>query len=719
MKPLYRILFCMMCLIPELAGGAPVATTAGNNLTAYNPNNIGSINNNQWNSLMNGRTGTGSGPVADFGNCNALILRCAQPKCASGGCTSMDVTIPIVNGCVMDNTTCKQYGNDLVQSIAAQIVANSNAKSSQAAQNAAAAAAAQSSQQIAQMQQQMQQQMNMQMQQMQQQMQMQNQETVAQLQAALEEQKQIAAAAQQHQINNTQNTTSATTNGLTAAQEEAAMRGIDSDILVREQISGEIMSKLENAETALKTLRDTMKDTFTYAGCDSNGDNCTGPKRVKVFKQKAMGFFDPYNDVLDELYDALITAQAVGVDITDIYMMLNGSCNVWGEYLCSDLKTPIFMFIPNTPISMFRPNTSTYDTSNCVDGRSKPSTTTRGGAACVPGHVIGVEDNPACTLNRTLADMEEVQNTWLDAEKGNSGTIRIGCASSALENSAFFRNRKKQASVDIEILERIIEQDAPSSSEEEKFSYCYVGDNDRDTLEKYTSLKKLPKEVCATKAENSNGKLTASTCGEDVLYINPTLALCSVHAYNIGLPENPETEDQRSKMRDVIALKTTLMTQQVNKQYEYLESMIRRFKTQLEKAILETRLEKSGASTGNSGNSTSLKNNDKYIVLAGTQNCMKMSTVDASLSCLQSNVRIAMDAVSAGNVRDAAKQLEKDLESATTMGVTTTKEPICANLNPSVKQTVSDCAIKLNYALMSYIDTRTRGNNKNSFNSKQ
>ena len=543
------------------------------------------------------------------------------------------------------------------------------------------------------------------MQQMQQQMQMQNQETVAQLQAALEEQKQIAAAAQQHQINNTQNTTSATTNGLTAAQEEAAMRGIDSDILVREQISGEIMSKLENAETALKTLRDTMKDTFTYAGCDSKGDNCTGPKRVKVFKQKAMGFFDPYNDVLDELYDALITAQAVGVDITDIYMMLNGSCNVWGEYLCSDTEK------------------YKYNENNCdSDNRSKPTITTRGGAACVQGHVIGAEDNPACILNRTLADMEEVQNTWLDAETGASGTIRIGCASSALENSAFFRNRKKQASVDIEILERIIEQDAPSSAEKEKSSYCYVNDDDKDTLEKYTSLKKLPENVCAKKSDN---KLTASNCkDEDDLYINPTLALCSVHAYNIGMDKkNPETEDQRSKMRDVIALKTTLMTQQVNKQYEYLESMIRRFKTQLEKAILETRLEKSGASTGNSGNSTSLKNNDKYIVLAGTQNCMKMSTVDASLSCLQSNVRIAMDAVSAGNVRDAAKQLEKDLESATTMGVVTTKEPkeepICANLNPSVKQTVSDCAIKLNYALMSYIDTRTRSNNKNSFNSKQ
>ena len=489
MKPICRILFGVMCLLPGISGAAPVATTAGNNLTAYNSSTMGSINNNQWNSMMNSRTGTDSAPTADFGNCNALIMRCASPRCASGGCTSMDVTVPIVNGCVNSNEACKQYGSDLVQSIAAQIVANSNAKANQAAQNAAAAAAAQSSQQLAQMQQEM----NMQMQQMQQQMQAQNDATVAQLQAALEEQKQMTAAAQQQVADAQIAQNAATSSGLTLAQQDAAARGVDSDLIVREQITGEIMSKLENAETALKALRDTMRDAFTYAGCDeTTGSNCAGPKRVKTFKQKAMKFFDPYNDVLDELYDALITAQAVGVDITDIYMMLNGSCNLWGEYLCTDAET-----------------LGTYGSDNCVNGKSKPSGLTRGGAACVQGQAIGAEDSTKCTLNRTLKDNEEVQRNWLDADTGEDGKVRVGCASSALENSAFFRNRKKQASIDIETLERIIEQDAPQTfgrayrgketTPADGLKYCaIVTEEDMESLQQAVALKKLPskKSIC-------------------------------------------------------------------------------------------------------------------------------------------------------------------------------------------------------------------------------
>ncbi|MBE6459990.1 MAG: hypothetical protein E7009_03330 [Alphaproteobacteria bacterium] len=507
MKPIYRILFYVMCLLPGIAGAAPVATTAGSNLTAYNPNSMGAINNNQWNSMMNSRSGTDSAPSADFGNCNALIMRCAQPKCATGGCTSMDVTVPIVNGCVNSNSACKQYGNDLVQAIAAQIVANSNAKASQAAQNAAASAAAQTSQQMAQLQQQM----NMQMQQMQAQMQAQNDATVAQLQAALEEQKQMTAAAQQ-QVADAQIAQNAqAASGLTAAQEDAAARGVDSDLIVREQIAGEIMSKLENAETALKTLRDTMRDSFEYAGCDERGNNCTGPKRVKMFKQKAMGFFDPYNDVLDELYDSLITAQAVGVDITDIYMMLNGSCNVWGEYLCS------------------QKDLGKYKNTNCVNGKSKAGDGARGGAPCVDGQAIGPEDSVHCTLNRTLADMEEVQRNWLEPEEGETSkvSVRVGCASSALESSALFRNRKKQASIDIETLEKMMSQDAPNviskyrrnaNAEDDMFErlkYCAVGSNQYSNLEKWVATKKLPNNVCVSSTQalrqvQDDGVLTAS-----------------------------------------------------------------------------------------------------------------------------------------------------------------------------------------------------------------
>ena len=55
-------------------------------------------------------------------------------------------------------------------------------------------------------------------------------------------------------------------------------------------------------------------------------------------------------------------------------------------------------------------------------------------------------------------------------------------------------------------------------------------------------------------------------------YIVPSLALCSTHVYNIGQTENP-TYETRSIMQDVIALKTTVIAQQMYKQYEYLEAM--------------------------------------------------------------------------------------------------------------------------------------------------
>ena len=150
----------MLCFAPLCVNAAgTVATTSGSNLTAFNPSNA---YNNQWASLSNGRydANTASAKV-DFGNCNAVVLRCAQPKCSNGGCADSSVASAIVAGCVQSNENCKQYGNDLVQYMTAQLVASSNAKINEqnaAAQQAAAAAAAQQlQQQMAAMQQQMQQ----------------------------------------------------------------------------------------------------------------------------------------------------------------------------------------------------------------------------------------------------------------------------------------------------------------------------------------------------------------------------------------------------------------------------------------------------------------------------------------------------------------------------------------------------------------------------------
>lgn len=535
MKSISRFLLVALVLCGGGAyAAAPVATTLGNNLTAYNGNS-GATNNAMWNSYVNARSNSAaSAPTADFGNCNALILRCAQPKCANGGCTSLEVARPIVSGCVESNSTCKQYGDDLIEYISAQLVATSTANANQAAADAqiaaAQAAAQQSAQQMAQMQQQMSQ--------MQQQMQQQSADTAAQIQAALAQQQQAtsqaiadAAAASSAAVVSsmpTQNTASGTTAttatgsaggiDLTAAQQVAAASGISADLLAREQISGQILTKIENAEVALKSAKAAMETAFAYAGCNSTGSNCTGPKRVSTFKNKAMQFFDPYNDVLDEVYDALILAQSVGVDITDIYMMLNGTCNAWGQYLCAEGQV------------------MHYNKDNCPDGKSVAvetnGGTVYGGANCKIGQVVPMSDG-GCQLIKVLEDDAAVQRNWLYPEEGIGGVqVRVGCASEILDNSALFRNRRGQASIDIETLQRIIEQDAPTAygsngifggkttPESDGLPYCKLNENTYRDLQKIAALKDLPKKVCVTESEMkkiaSDGTLIAETNSESV-----------------------------------------------------------------------------------------------------------------------------------------------------------------------------------------------------------
>ena len=534
MKRISRFLLIALALCGTTAFAATVVpSTVGSNLTAFN-NNSGAVNNAMWNNYTNPRaSGAASttAPTADFGNCNALILRCAQPKCANGGCSTMDIARPIVSGCVQSNPTCTQYGDDLIEFISAQLVSDANAAAQSAAANAqiaaAQAAAQQSSQQMAQMQQQMVQ--------MQQQMQQQSADTAAQIQAALAQQQAATAQAIADAANtNAAAINSATTqmqnaaaaantatvsndSNLTAAQQTAAAAGVSADILAREQISGQILSKIENAEDALKRAQAAMKTAFEYAGCDSTGSNCTGPKRVSTFKDKAMEFFDPYNDVLDELYDGLILAQSVGVDITDIYMMLNGTCNVWGQYLCA-------------PGQVMH-----YDSQNCVDGRSVPvrdgGATVRGGADCEIGQVVPMSDG-GCQLIKMLTSDEEVQRNWLYPETGYGGVqVRVGCASEALDNSTLFRNRRRQADIDIEVLQRMIEQDAPSvfggnrfgqnkSADPDGVKYCAIGSNSYQDLQTYASLKQLPDTVCVPDDDlldiyNNGGRVAQGDSGAD------------------------------------------------------------------------------------------------------------------------------------------------------------------------------------------------------------
>lgn len=146
--------------------------------------------------------------------------------------------------------------------------------------------------------------------------------------------------------------------------------------------------------------------------------------------------------------------------------------------------------------------------------------------------------------------------------------------------------------------------------------------------------------------------------------INPEVALCTVHAYNIGEVANPDYS-RRSDMQEVIALKTTIIAQQMYKQYEYLEAMIRRLKTQLEKATLTASLQAAGASSSDdSSSSSSWRDKDKSVYMSvGVSNCMNFYDDAKILECYQNNLNSIVSQSGNGNkpTREMKQQLVNDL----------------------------------------------------------
>lgn len=447
-------MLCAAFLTPAVAN---VATTAGSNLTAYN--GTGATNNNKWNNMMNARGGM-SANVADanFGNCEAVILRCATPKCSSG-CNDASVARPIVAGCVNSNATCKKHGDALIDSLTGQIVAKSTAKAqeqqnavaiaqaqAQAQAAAASAAAEQSAAQMQQMQSQMaamQQQMAESMANMQAQMAAQNESQAVQIQSALEESRANAAVVTAE--------LGPTVEGLEdmgVAEKIAAKNGINPDILVREQIGGQIETAVEDAVTEMKKMKETLDRVLEYAGCDAGVNNCTGPKRVKKFKDMANEFFDPYEGVVENMYDALILAMTVGIDVSDVIMLLSGSCNMWGKYMCN-----------TCPSSLDGKCTDTEGCCECFDDKKKNCyyrvLPTKDGKVA--------KNQPHCRLVGIINEGEEVQREWIDANSGMTGATQVACASDVVMNVSLFRGMKKNATLDIETLRNLINQDSYSA----------------------------------------------------------------------------------------------------------------------------------------------------------------------------------------------------------------------------------------------------------------
>ena len=492
---------CAAFLTPAVAN---VATTAGSNLTAYN--GTGVTNNNQWNNMMNSRASSAPATAkADFGNCEAIILRCVNPKCSSG-CNDASVARPIVAGCVNSNAGCKKHGDALIDSLTGQVIARSNAKAqeqqnavaiaqaqAQAQAAAASAAAEQSNAQMQQMQSQMaamQQQMAESMAAMQEQMAAQNEAQSAQIQSALEESR--SKNAYEGEGFSSAGLESMGLEDMGIVEQVAAKNGMNPDILVREQIGGQVETAVEDAVTALKSLKKTLDTVLEYAGCDSSATNCTGPKRVKKFKDLANGFFEPYENVVENMYDALILAMSVGIDVNDVIMLLSGSCNMWGKYLCDTCSTEIKNHQQAADIER-NGACECYDGNNCYyrvmtkDGKVSKNQT-------------------HCRLVGILNDNDTIQREWIDANSGMTGATQVACASDIV---SLFRGMKKSVTLDIETLRNLVNQDSYPSCRTPKngdsvdlvedcgAKFCMVSANDSELLKKLenaASTKKLGKK---------------------------------------------------------------------------------------------------------------------------------------------------------------------------------------------------------------------------------
>lgn len=700
MKILSRILAICLCSAPLIDNAAwgVVASTSGHNLTAFNPS---TANNNQWATASNGRQEVAPTAKADFGNCNSVVLRCAQPKCANGGCVDLNIATGIVAGCVQTNKACIQYGNELVSYMAAQLVASStakaNAQNAEAAQNAAATQSAQTQQQMQQMQQQMQSQLA--------QMQQQNMQTQQQLQQALQQQQEQNALMMQNMqaaanaaadaaanANASVNAANAsisqvtadmstgvgqtTGSGLTGYQMDAVDRSASIKALERQEIGNQVMAEMKDADLALKKVKTAMNNSFEYAGCDSHGNSCTGPKRIKKWRELAMDFVDPYDEVVDKLYDAIETAMFVGgIDLSNIYMMLGDSCEKWGEFMCEpgsieyrnkDKNGKEQNGVPYSCGSVF----ATCKT-NC-DNEYTNGTTSKGNvdvwSACREKCFFVSGACNQCRQLKVLTDRSDVYNRWTQSDPTDttSNTTVVACMDNVMSDNKLFSRRNKRRKgndvVDLEDISTWLSQTesvtSKSITDKEYLNYCNVklGSDGVEVLQTAVAARAINKDkypLCV-KELGKTDKVYASNDNE-CPFINPIYAICDTHAYNNGQSNPSSKASERDEVKEVIGLKVTVLSQQLYKQYEYLAATLRRLQTQLKKSVFSANLEAAGLGSGDDSSSGTM-DEDRTIYLPGAENCWNASSPDKAYDCMINNINLIKSNVNT-NAQKAGKQL--------------------------------------------------------------
>ena len=191
--------------------------------------------------------------------------------------------------------------------------------------------------------------------------------------------------------------------------------------------------------------------------------------------------------------------------------MLSGSCNKWGKYLCSYGYTKVEDSEDKNKVVLAN-EFYTYDGENCPAGKSKKSNKTRGIGECTQGMTVPPQDDPRCTLTSLIEeDEDELQRAWFDGNEVDSDKmVRVGCATSSLDSISIFgrRSSRSGSALDLDTLERILNQDAPEYATKnrynrnsdgiyEKVKYCGLTEKGYRNLKNAIDRKSLPKDrVC-------------------------------------------------------------------------------------------------------------------------------------------------------------------------------------------------------------------------------
>lgn len=485
-----------------------------------------------------------------------------------------------------------------------------------------------------------------------------------------------------------------------------------------------------------------------------------------MLRELAGAFIEPYDKVVEKISDALDIAQVVGVDLSDIYMMLNNSCNQWGQYMCpgggmitydTDPKTgqkgaptvctnslgvdnadynsclldcKMRNTVANVPstqlnVNLTAPNmggnsltgglssTPKLEVDQNLVANANTESNCINECASRKGGLKVTADCKPCTLLKLLPDKEEVYDMWVNTE-GNSQTnqVIVACASSAMKTGLLARHAKRKSGagvLDLDILDEWIKTYESSAAKANEDStgkaYCSNGTDKNDFVKALNSKTILPKTLCKTYTE-ADGYCEG---------IKPEFAICDVHAWNADFKVPLTDTNSIETVREVIGKKVTLIAQQAYKQYDYLAATLRRLKTSLNKSVLSAQLEKAGATTNGSGSSGggSSRNTDNTIVLAGAENCSNKNSLDSVYSCIQNNANLIVTAASTNAVK-ACKQLKETLNAARTAFSASTNNdisPSCKDIDTSCnKNTAVSCAQQLNFKVMQKLDDQKQKN---------